>query len=289
MHCPNCQETQLVKNGTIHNGKPKWKCKACGRQFVANPTQRRIRDDTKQLIDKLLLERVLLALNRDTREIVGMAIGARSKAIARRLWASLAPVYRQCAVCYTDFWKAYAAVFPSKRHRAVGKESGQTSHIERFNNTLRQRCSRLVRKTFSFSKSSPITLAHSAPSSTTITLVDAPNWLSLLLHDYRYERFRPYSRPFQLVPSYSTTQRPPRPAAPKLIAVPLPCAWQTVALHWSERGYVRDGSSYIAGLERPARSVEPALPPPRTPRHTGCRTSRLRAARSGTGHTRGAM
>jgi insertion element IS1 protein InsB len=75
-----------------------------------------------------------------------------TKATARKLWASLPAVYRQCAVCYTDFWEAYAAILPSKRHRACGKDSGQTSHIERFNNTLRQCCSRLVRKTLSFSK-----------------------------------------------------------------------------------------------------------------------------------------
>jgi insertion element IS1 protein InsB len=81
-----------------------------------------------------------------------MAIGSRTKATARKLWASLPPVYRQCAVCYTDFWQAYTAILPSKRHRAMGKDSGQTNHIERFNNTLRQRCSRLVRKTLSFSK-----------------------------------------------------------------------------------------------------------------------------------------
>ncbi|CAK0778041.1 insertion element IS1 protein InsB [Gammaproteobacteria bacterium] len=62
------------------------------------------------------------------------------------------PVYRQCAVSYTDFWAAYAAIFPSKRYYAVGKESGQTNHIERFNCTLRQRISRLVRKSLSFSK-----------------------------------------------------------------------------------------------------------------------------------------
>jgi transposase-like protein len=61
MHCPNCHSTQLIKNGSIHNGKPKWKCKVCGRQFVANPAQRRITDETKQLIDKLLLERISLA------------------------------------------------------------------------------------------------------------------------------------------------------------------------------------------------------------------------------------
>ena len=62
---------------------------------------------------------------------------------------SLPAVYRQCAVCYTDFWEAYKKVFPSKRHKAVGKETGLTNHIERFNNTLRPRVSRLVRKTFS--------------------------------------------------------------------------------------------------------------------------------------------
>ncbi|WP_397317731.1 hypothetical protein [Oscillatoria nigro-viridis] len=37
---------------------------------------------------------------------------------------------RQCAVAYTDFWVAYVAVLPSKRHRAVGKETGKTSYIE---------------------------------------------------------------------------------------------------------------------------------------------------------------
>ena len=43
-------------------------------------------------------------------------------------------------------------VIPHKRHRAVGKETGQTNHVERLNNTLRQRISRLVRQSLSFSK-----------------------------------------------------------------------------------------------------------------------------------------
>jgi IS1 family transposase len=34
----------------------------------------------------------------------------------------------------------------------VGKETGQTAHVERLNNTIRQRFSRFVRKTLSFSK-----------------------------------------------------------------------------------------------------------------------------------------
>lgn len=111
---------------------------------------------------------VWLALDADTREIVGVDIGARDEMAAHQLWNSLPAVYRQCAIAYTDFWAAYAAVFPRKRHRAVGKETGKTSYIEladtlllfkkqertrRFNNTLRQRVSRLVRKTLSFSKS----------------------------------------------------------------------------------------------------------------------------------------
>ncbi len=88
--------------------------------------------------------------------IVGGAIGSRDKATAEDLWFSLPPDYRQCAVCFTDFYPVYASVLPSKRHKAVGKEPGKTAYIERFNNTLRQRCSRLVRKALSFSK----TLAH---------------------------------------------------------------------------------------------------------------------------------
>lgn len=48
------------------------------------------------------------------------------------------------ALSYTDFWEVYAAVFPTTRHLVVGKETGKTNHIERVNNPLRQRVSRLV-------------------------------------------------------------------------------------------------------------------------------------------------
>ena len=95
---------------------------------------------------------IWLALDRDSREIVGVYVGDRSRKGAKKLWQSLPPIYRQCAVCYSDFWEAYEQVIPSKRHRAVGKETGKTNYIERFNCTLRQRVSRLVRKTLSFSK-----------------------------------------------------------------------------------------------------------------------------------------
>ena len=83
---------------------------------------------------------------------MGVYIGSKNSKGARELWKSLPAVYRQCAVCYTDFWSAYRDIFPEKRHRAVGKETGKISEIERFNNTMRQRISRLGRKVLSFYK-----------------------------------------------------------------------------------------------------------------------------------------
>ncbi|RIK27023.1 MAG: hypothetical protein DCC55_39645 [Chloroflexi bacterium] len=61
MQCPQCTSEQIVKNGSIHNGKPKYKCKACGRQFVENPQWRPISDERKAQIEKLLRERISLA------------------------------------------------------------------------------------------------------------------------------------------------------------------------------------------------------------------------------------
>jgi insertion element IS1 protein InsB len=95
---------------------------------------------------------VWVTLERQTRRIVGLAFGDRTTESCRKLWQSLPPDYRKRALCYSDFWQPYALILPSKRHRASGKESGETAHIERFTNTLRQRCANLVRKTLSFSK-----------------------------------------------------------------------------------------------------------------------------------------
>lgn len=59
--CPSCESQAVVKNGFIHNGNQNYKCKACGRQFVEAPKQKRITQTTKDLIDKLLLEKIPLA------------------------------------------------------------------------------------------------------------------------------------------------------------------------------------------------------------------------------------
>jgi len=95
---------------------------------------------------------VWLAIDAETRETVGCYIGDHSGESAQKLWQSWSAVYRSCAIIYTDFYLSYLVALPSKRHRAVGKETGKTNYIERFNSTLRQRLPRLVRKTLSFSK-----------------------------------------------------------------------------------------------------------------------------------------
>ncbi len=49
-----------MKNGRTHYGKQRFKCQNCGRQLVESLTRQPIDNSTRGLIDKLLLERVLL-------------------------------------------------------------------------------------------------------------------------------------------------------------------------------------------------------------------------------------
>ena len=95
---------------------------------------------------------VWLALCRRTRQIVAFAVGDRGETTCKRLWRRVPPAYRRL-LCFTDFWDAYGKAIPEEQHRPGGKESGQTNHLERWNNTLRQRLARFVRQTLSFSKS----------------------------------------------------------------------------------------------------------------------------------------
>ena len=59
--CPTCDSENVVKNGFIHNGKQNHRCNGCGRQFVEDPQNKVISDETKVLVDKLLLEKIPLA------------------------------------------------------------------------------------------------------------------------------------------------------------------------------------------------------------------------------------
>ena len=51
-----CTSAQIIKNGRIHTGKQRFKCRACGRQFVEDSANPPMAQSTRDLIDKLLLE-----------------------------------------------------------------------------------------------------------------------------------------------------------------------------------------------------------------------------------------
>ena len=59
---------------------------------------------------------------------------------------------REAEARRTDQDDTYSGVIPAERQKAITKPARQTKHIERFKNALRQRVSRLVRDTLSFSK-----------------------------------------------------------------------------------------------------------------------------------------
>jgi insertion element IS1 protein InsB len=95
---------------------------------------------------------VRVALCRATRQVVACALGDRSRATCQKLWSAIPAAYRG-GHRFTDFREAYQLVIPAEQHTAAGKESGFTAHVERWNNTSRQRLGRFVRKSLSFSKS----------------------------------------------------------------------------------------------------------------------------------------
>ena len=59
--CPSCQSIRIKLNGHIHNGKQNHCCLDCRRQFVLNPSKKIIEKRDKDLINKLLLEKISLA------------------------------------------------------------------------------------------------------------------------------------------------------------------------------------------------------------------------------------
>ncbi len=58
--CPHCQSLTARKNGSTPNGKQKFQCISCLRQFVEDPQNKIIPADTKERIRRSLLERVSL-------------------------------------------------------------------------------------------------------------------------------------------------------------------------------------------------------------------------------------
>jgi insertion element IS1 protein InsB len=95
---------------------------------------------------------IWIAMDAKTRQVIAFHVGDRSRRSAKRLWTKIPQAYRQHATFYTDQYVVYEGVIPAAQHKAISKLARQTNHIERFNNTLRQRVSRLVREALSFSK-----------------------------------------------------------------------------------------------------------------------------------------
>src|ERR671919_807784 len=93
-----------------------------------------------------------LALDAQTRQVLAFHVGDRSRRSARKLWKKISPMYREHTTFYTDSYQAYKGVIPQERHKAISKKVRKTNRVERFNCTLRQRVSRLVRSALSFSK-----------------------------------------------------------------------------------------------------------------------------------------
>jgi insertion element IS1 protein InsB len=95
---------------------------------------------------------IWIAMDAESRQIIAFHVGDRSRESAKALWANIPEVYQQHATFHTDQYEVYRGVIPAERHKAITKKARKTNHIERFNNTLRQRISRLVRESLSFSK-----------------------------------------------------------------------------------------------------------------------------------------
>jgi insertion element IS1 protein InsB len=95
---------------------------------------------------------VWIAMDKQTRQILAFHVGDRSHESAKQLWPNLPVVYREQATFYTDQYAVYTGIIPAAQHKAITKHARKTNRIERFNNTMRQRVSRLVRDTLAFSK-----------------------------------------------------------------------------------------------------------------------------------------
>jgi insertion element IS1 protein InsB len=128
-------------------------------QLPVNPTDvvlRRLEAEADEMWSfvkkKAHTQWIWIAMDAKTRQIIAFHVGDRSRDSAKQLWANIPIEYREQAIFHTDQYEAYQGVIPPAQHKATTKHARKTNHIERFNNTWRQRVSRLVRETLSFSK-----------------------------------------------------------------------------------------------------------------------------------------
>jgi IS1 family transposase len=71
---------------------------------------------------------IWMALCRQTRQVVGYAVGDRSKRTCQQVWEAR-PEGDRLGHCFTDFWAASAAVIPEEQHTAVGPRGALEHHL----------------------------------------------------------------------------------------------------------------------------------------------------------------
>jgi len=94
---------------------------------------------------------VWIALCRRTKQVVAYYLGNRDRASFQEFYKKLPIEYANC-LSTSDGFEAYRCLV-IYGHKMGKKKKGRTAQVEAFNTVLRQRLSRLVRKTCAFSKS----------------------------------------------------------------------------------------------------------------------------------------
>jgi IS1 family transposase len=85
------------------------------------------------------------AVSRQTSQILAYVIGDRTYDHVLTLRSALPAAYKRRRF-YTDGYKAYAERLPASLHHVCQRYDGGTCTVEGVNNSLRHRCSFLVRK-----------------------------------------------------------------------------------------------------------------------------------------------
>lgn len=147
IRCRRCDSVNLRKNGHTPSGQQKFHCKDCN-AYGTLDTKEQERAHKQATVEKLHLERLSQRAIARTTGMSRMTVAAILKKALTPIGQSIHPRASRPILELDELWSFVG----SKRHRPVGKETGETAHIERFNNTLRQHCANLVRRTLSFSK-----------------------------------------------------------------------------------------------------------------------------------------
>ena len=58
--CPRCSDPHVVRNGLTHSGVPSFRCRGCGRRFVAAPRKGPVPDQDRPAIERMRAERLSL-------------------------------------------------------------------------------------------------------------------------------------------------------------------------------------------------------------------------------------